>query len=981
LLARLAFLALKKANQMCPFQKINQIKLLAVIFCCWASATFAQSSYLTISGQVLNHEDGKPLPYVSISIVGRSLGTTSNAQGNFVFKLPEAYRQDSLRISCIGFQSFTQAIASIPKPTIVVQLQPATLLLEEVQVQAQAKSAVEILKEAVAAIPLNYDTTSVQLTAFYREAQRFEENPVSFSESVLSVYKSAYNRLEEKDGLKIIKARKKEFDRAKHRLPEFVNLSNGARTALMQDIKYTYTKYGKYSILHENNFKYYDFKLSRLMGDRLTYVIEIIPKKNKRKAIGEGKIYIDAQTLAFTRFEFQANQAGLDLDNNDNWVLKKIASLVQKMDVKLSGYRSVVSYTAYQNKWYIKNVERQLEFLINSSSRKMKDNLWQVSSGFTVTDIGPKNIPPFTEGDISENENSMNSLVGDQYDANFWENYNIQQPTAANTIFEKKMPVQMAPKSGTLAPKPSNRANGFTRRDTLRGKLSPLRSSYDVSFYYLQVKVDPAQQFISGSNKIRFRVVAPLRQMQIDLYKNMTIHQILFQGQPLYYTRECDAVFIQFPKQFQPGTQQEIEIVYSGKPQVPDFAVSMMGGFLWEKDQQGNPWVQVVCQGSGASLWWPCKDHLSDEPDSMRISVTIPSHLTEISNGQLLRKTPLPDNWTRYDWFVSYPINNYNVTLNIGKYAHLRDTYLSTDTLTLDYYYMPDHLEKARQIFKGVKPMLACLEKQYGPYPFPRDGFTLMESLYPMEHQSAVSFGKIPEGELDTLRLMQVIQLAWHEVSHEWWGNNVSCQDVADMWIHEAFATYSEGFYLQSAYGEFGEAGYQASLLPQVSNKEPILGVYDVNHIHYNIGDMYSKACLMLYTFRHVLHNDSLWSAILRGIQQDFRYRTVSTQDIVKYINAKARTDYSYFFDQYLKYTSIPTLAIRFVEKAKALVVHYKWIADVQDFRMPIRVTKAKSKFDFIQPTIHWQTITLPHMTTDDFEVEEAKFYVKVVEE
>ncbi|MES2730887.1 MAG: carboxypeptidase-like regulatory domain-containing protein [Bacteroidota bacterium] len=961
---------------MCHIKKNCRILMLGAILCFWATATFAQSTYLTISGTVVNQKNEEPIPYASIAITGRSIGTTSNTQGNFVFKVPSAYLQDSLRVSCVGFQSFTQAIATLPKQAIIIRLQPATLLLEEVQVQAQAKSAIDILKEAIAAIPLNYDTASAQLTAFYREAARFEGQPVSFIESVLSVYKSPHNRPETKDGLKIIKGRKKQFDRSKHRLPEFVNLSNGARSSLFSDIPKYYAE--KNSILNEKNFKYYDFRLSRLMEDRLTYVIDIIPKKNKPKAYASGKLYIDAQTLAFTQAEFQATQAGLDLDNNRNWFLKKLASMIQKMDFELSGYRVVTTYAAYQNKWYMNNVERDIEGIINSRSRNLKNSRWQVSSSFTVTEVGPKNIPPFTEGNISENENSMISLIGDQYDANFWENYNIQQPTAADTIFEKKTPVQTAPKSGSFTPKPSNRINGFTRGDTLRGKLSPLRSSYDVSFYHLNVKVDPAQQFISGSNTIRFRVVAAMQQMQIDLYANMAIHQILYQGQPLAYSREYDAVFIQLPQLLQPGTQQEIEINYSGKPQVPDFSVPMMGGFLWDKDQEGNPWVQVVCQGSGASLWWPNKDHLSDEPDSMRISVTVPSHLTEISNGRLLGKTPLPDHWTRYDWFVSYPINNYNVTLNIGKYAHLRDTYLSSDTITLDYYYMPYQLEKARQVWKGVKPMLACLEKQYGPYPFPRDGFTLMESLYPMEHQSAVSFGKLPTAEMDTLQLMKLV---WHEVSHEWWGNNVSCQDLADMWIHEAFATYSEGFYMQSAFGKYGEAGYQASLLSQVSGKEPILGVYDVNHIHYEIGDMYAKACLMLYTFRHVLHNDTLWSAILRGIQQDFRYKTVTTQDIVRYINTKTRTDYSYFFDQYLKHPSIPTLVIHTTETAQSLVVKYKWIADVTNFRMPIRVTKAKNKFDFIHPTTTWQTKTFPRMTADDFEVDEAQFYVKVIED
>jgi aminopeptidase N len=366
----------------------------------------------------------------------------------------------------------------------------------------------------------------------------------------------------------------------------------------------------------------------------------------------------------------------------------------------------------------------------------------------------------------------------------------------------------------------------------------------------------------------------------------------------------------------------------------------------------------------------------------MRISVTVTGDLMEISNGRLLRKTALPENWMRYDWYVSYPINNYNVTLNIGKYAHWREKY-GADSLTLDFYVMPYNREKFHWVFDGVKPMLTTLEKHYGKFPFPRDGFTLMESLYPMEHQSAVSFGKLPVAHTDSLTLtdsLRIMQLAWHEVSHEWWGNSVSCRDLADMWIHEGFATYSEGFYLQSAVDEDGELGYIASLPSQVLGNEPIVGVYDVNHIHYNIGDMYSKAALMLYTFRHALHNDNLWAAILKGIQQRFRYKTVSTKDIVDFINEKTGTNYTWFFDQYLNYTTIPVLMIKLIEKEQSLIVSYKWKADVPGFRMPIRVTKTENNYDFITPTSSWQTMTLPKMTADDFEVDEMRFYVKVEE-
>ncbi|GAB3907616.1 hypothetical protein GCM10028803_41670 [Larkinella knui] len=933
---------------------------------------------------MIHSETGAPIPFAGISVVGRSIGTVSNGQGAFVLKIPVAYSKDSIRIASVGFQSVTQ-----PMPTghqnLVIRLKTAAILLDEVRVQARRKTALDILKEAVAAIPRNYDTTSVQMTAFYREDSQFDSKPVLLNEAVLSVYKSANNHPEAKDQLKLIKGRKKNYDPATHKLPPVINLSNGARTSLFGDLVKLASH--KTNLINARNYKYYEYHLSMLRGDRPMYVIDVRQGKKKRKAYVTGKLYIDAQTLAFVRSEWQITQAGLDRENNDDWLLKKIGFIVQKLKYELSDFKEVVTYaqdnaTGAPGRWHLSNVERRYEIRINSKSRNLVDKIWKIATSFTVTEVGPKGIPPFAEGDINENRNPMGNLIGDQNDPNFWENYNIQKPISEDTVSRKIPPVSTTRKPDSTKVRFSNRQNGFTRADTLRGKLTPLRSNYDVTFYDLSVRVDIENKAISGRNTMRFRVLAPLDKMQVDLYANMRIHQILYAGKPVAYTREFDAVFVQLPEKLQPGRERELEIEYSGKPQVPDWTVPMMGGFLWDKDKDGNPWVQVVCQGSGASLWWPNKDHLSDEPDSMRIRVTVPGDLMEISNGRLLRKTALPDNWTQYDWYVSYPINNYNVTLNIGKYAHRRETY-GADSLTLDFYCMPYNQEKFRWVFDGVKPMLTTLEKHYGKYPFPRDGFTLMESLYPMEHQSAVSFGKLPAGRADSLTLadsLRIMQLAWHEVSHEWWGNSVSCRDMADMWIHEAFATYSEGFYLDSVVPDDGELGYIASLPPQVGGKEPIIGVYDVNHIHYDIGDMYSKGSLMLYTFRHALNNDTLWAGLLKGIQQRFRYKTVTTKDLVGYVNEKTGTDYTWFFDQYLTCTTLPTLMIKLVEKEQSLVVSYRWKADVPNFRMPIRVTKSEDQFEFITPTTAWQTMTLPNMTADDFEVDETRFYVKVEE-
>ena len=523
-----------------------------------------------------------------------------------------------------------------------------------------------------------------------------------------------------------------------------------------------------------------------------------------------------------------------------------------------------------------------------------------------------------------------------------------------------------------------NRQNGFTRADTLRGRLTALRSCYDVSFYALDVKVDPEAQSIEGNVMIRFRVVQPFNKMQIDLYKNMNISKILYHGNEMSYTREFNAVFIQFPSTMNAGREEEIQVYYAGKPQIPD-ATSLRGGFLWMQDKNGKPWIESVCQGSGASLWWPCKDHLSDKPDSMRISISVPDGLMDISNGRLLQKTKLNGNFTRFDWYVSYPINNYNVALNIGDYAHFSDQYISgSDTLDLNFYCMPYNLDKARQIFSHAKPMLALYEKDFGRYPFWKDGFTLMESLYPMEHQSAVSIGSINNPfNSDHFDSAESIRTAWHEAAHEWWGNSITCRDMADLWIHEAFATYAEVLDYEHFSGKSAAQKYLKDGVP--GNKESIIGYYDVNDFH--TGDMYTKGALMLHTLRNVLDNDSLWFAILHGMQEHFKYQTVNTEDIVKYVNSATGKDFTYFFNQYLRYPSIPQLQVAFTKEGPDLRLQYRWKADVKDFRMPVKVTTTKDNFSFIYPTTEWQFLTLPDMREKDFKVDVDEFYVIVKEE
>lgn len=520
-----------------------------------------------------------------------------------------------------------------------------------------------------------------------------------------------------------------------------------------------------------------------------------------------------------------------------------------------------------------------------------------------------------------------------------------------------------------------NRTSGFTRADTLRGKLSPLRSCYDVLFYDLNVSVHPESKILTGSNTIRFKAIEAFDQMQVDLFSNIRIEKISFREQPLSFTREYNAVFIHFPKKLEPATTNEITIVFSGKPQRPDGA-TLAGGIFWLQDKEGTDWIETVTQGSGASLWWPCKDHLSDKPDSMHLRVAVPKGLTDISNGVLRKKSELSNGQTQFDWFVSYPISTYCVVMNIGSYIHLSDQLVRNhDTLKLHYYSKPYDIAQAKRLFKKVRPMLSVFEKYFGRYPFGRDGFTVMESIYPMEHQSAVTFGSLFNPfNSDKYDSVDILRTMWHESAHEWWGNNITVKDYADLWIHEAFATYAEVLAYKELNGEQAVKEYLKDQTPD--NKEPIIGKYDVND--FRLGDMYSKGVLMLYTLQNVINNDRLWFDLLRDIQTHFAFQTFSTNDLVDYINRKTKTDFTHFFNQYLNYSSIPELQVKFEKHGRETFVKYKWKTDEPNFSMPIKVTTSENGYEFIHPTQEWQELNLKGMKPKDFKIDTERFYVSI---
>ena len=521
----------------------------------------------------------------------------------------------------------------------------------------------------------------------------------------------------------------------------------------------------------------------------------------------------------------------------------------------------------------------------------------------------------------------------------------------------------------------------FTRADSLRGYLYPERSTYDVSYYGLDVRIDPSDSSLTGSNTILFRATGTSSVIQLELFENMRIDKATLDGRTdaLPVRREGNAFFVTLPAPLVPGDLHTLVVAYSGKPQVA-IRPPWDGGFSYRTDAEGNPWVCVTCQGTGASLWWPTKDHQSDEPDSMMIAVTVPPGLQNVSNGRLRSTTISRDGWTRYEWFISYPINTYNVTFNIGKFAHFSDVYeRQGSALTLDYYVMPENLEKAKKQFAEVKTMFECLEPIFGPYPFDRDGFKLIESPHNgMEHQTAVAYGNRYLGGY-VGRASSPVGLEFdfiiiHETAHEWWGNSVTARDIADMWIHESFGAYTEALYVECRWGYEQALAYVNGKKTNVRNDRPIIGIPGV---HYQgSGDMYDKGQLVLNTIRSVINDDATWKGLLGGIQRTFRTSIVTADDIFSFLNVVPDLDLSPVFRQYFRTTDIPALELMVVKKGASTNLVYRWTNVVDGFTMPFELKLKDGTVLRFTGTKDRQTAAIGAVDPSDVSVDEMRFYI-----
>lgn len=505
---------------------------------------------------------------------------------------------------------------------------------------------------------------------------------------------------------------------------------------------------------------------------------------------------------------------------------------------------------------------------------------------------------------------------------------------------------------------PLSKKQSFSRQDTLRGSINADRSWWDVTHYAISVEADIDQKTIQGKNIISFHALQNGQRMQIDLQEPMQLIAARARGVDLVFRRDGNIYLIDFPQIITKGTQTAVELEFAGRP-VEAKNPPWDGGWIWRKDKNGHPFVSVACQGLGASVWYPNKDHQSDEPDSASLHIIVPEHLSAVGNGKLRSKETLSNGKVAYTWAVTNPINNYNIVPYIGRYASWKENFSGENgDLECSYYVLDYNVEKAKKQFQQAITMLKCFEHWFGPYPFYEDGFKLVESPHlGMEHQSAVAYGnRFENGYLGR----DLSGSGWgekfdfiliHESGHEWFGNNITTNDIADMWIHEGFTNYSESLYAGCEFGKEAGNEYVIGTRRLIRNDKPIVGTYGVNHE--GSGDMYYKGGNLVHMIRHILNDDEKFRMMLRAMNKEFGRKSTDGKTLEAFMSKAAGIELSKVFDQYLRHTQIPKFEYR-VEKNS---LSYRWVNCIPGFDMPLKIVMGKEMM--IRPTDQWQSLRL----------------------
>jgi aminopeptidase N len=521
-------------------------------------------------------------------------------------------------------------------------------------------------------------------------------------------------------------------------------------------------------------------------------------------------------------------------------------------------------------------------------------------------------------------------------------------------------------------PPPPTTLRAPTRTDVLRGEYGRYRANNDLLHYDLDIRVNPEKKFISGKNTIRFKMLKDDTRIQLELYAHYTIDKIVMDGKPLKYERDHNTVYVDFPETLRASRTYSIEFHYSGQP----LEQGRFGALAFRTTPDGKHWINTANEGEGSASWWPSKDQWRDEPEGADIRVAVPNPLVNVSNGRFMGKTDLGDGYTRWDYRVHYPINSYNVSLNIAEYATFSETF---GDLTMDYFVLPGNMDKAKVQFAQAKPMMEAFEKYVGKYPFPKDGFKLIEVPYSgMEHQSAVTYGnRYANGYLERDWTGVGVSMKFdfiiiHESGHEWFGNAISAADVSDMWIQEGWCNYLEFIYVEALFGREDAIKYAGGYRSKVGNREPIITQRGIHRTPNQ--DMYFKGALFLDTLRNSVNDDTRWWNLIRSTYEKFKYQNIMTEDLVRHFSAELKQDMAPIFDQYLRRVDLPVLELTFDDAAKR--VSYRWKADERGFALPIKVGDP-AKWQLITPTTDWKSMEWG-AGKDAFKVATELFYVNV---
>jgi aminopeptidase N len=525
---------------------------------------------------------------------------------------------------------------------------------------------------------------------------------------------------------------------------------------------------------------------------------------------------------------------------------------------------------------------------------------------------------------------------------------------------------------------PLQQKTTFTKQDTLRGSITPEREWWDVVSYTVSVNPDYINKSMEGKCEIQFRVLKAGKRMQIDLQQPMLLGRAYTtKEESIPFKREGNVYYMEFPELLKEGSLHKITLVFRGNPIIAA-RPPWDGGWIFAKDSLGRPWMSVACQGLGASAWFPCKDHQSDEPDSAFINVTVPDSLIGVANGRFTGKKSFSSGLMTYHWAVTNPINNYNIVPYIGKYVSWNEVFNGEKgKLDCEYWVLDYNLEKAKAQFRQVPKMLKCFEHWFGPYPFYEDGFKLVESPHlGMEHQSAVAYGnKYQNGYLGKDLSGSGWGNKWdfiiiHESGHEWFANNITTKDIADMWVHEGFTSYSETIFTECEFGKEAGNDYLTGLRKNIENDKPVIGPYGVNQE--GSVDMYYKGSNLLHSIRQIINNDEKFRQILRGLNSTFYHKTVTSKEVEEFISRQSGMDLSKVFDQYLRTIKIPVLEY----KIQAGTISYRWSNCVEGFDMKIKVKLDEKTDQWIQPSQNWKTINFKNKSEGTTLTPDRNFYI-----